>query len=64
MLGTVHIWTGTVPVSVPEIRYQYPTVPFFGTLLCVITKTFQWKNKSKTLNFNILNNRALQFFLF
>ncbi len=26
-LGTVQIWTGTV--SVPEIRYQYPTVSFF-----------------------------------
>ncbi len=24
-----------VPVSVPEIRYRYPTVPFFGTLLSV-----------------------------
>ncbi len=40
--------------------------------ICVFIKTqyewsidrehiFQWKNKSKTLNFNILNNRALQF---
>ncbi len=26
-LGTVHIWTGTV--SVPEIRYRYPTVSIF-----------------------------------
>ncbi len=34
-LGTVHILTGTVPVLVPEIRYWYPTVPFFGTLLSV-----------------------------
>ncbi len=51
------------PVPVPEIRYRYPTIPFFGTLLSVITKTFiSMKNKSKTLNFNILNNRALQFF--
>ncbi len=37
-LGTVHIVTGTV--SVTEIRCLYPTVPFFGTLLSVITKTF------------------------
>ncbi len=28
-LGTVHIWTSTVLVSVPEIRH--PTVPFFST---------------------------------
>ncbi len=62
-LGTVHIRTGTVPVSVPEIRYWYPTVPFSVLYSLCNNKSihFSEKNKSKTLNFNILNNRALQF---
>ncbi len=34
--GSVRQLIGLVPFTfVPEIRYRYPTVPFFGTLLSV-----------------------------
>lgn len=47
------------------IRCSYPTVPFFWYFtLCVITKRFiSVKKYVQTLNFNILNKRALPFFI-
>ncbi len=52
-----------VPVSVPEIQYNGKFFRYF-TLCNNKNIYFSEKNKSKTLNFNILNNRALQFFFF